>query len=414
MKKLLFLLLGLTLSAGVMVACRDKGTDEESSSLAPTVSSESVLESSSESSSSEEKEIWYNVTFLQEGETIIVKQVMKGETLTQVPATKEKVGYTVQWDRTDFTNITADITVKAVATANTYKITYNAGEGATVTPAEQTVTYDAVPGTFATPTKEGYTFSGWQYDGKNVLASEAWKIASDVTFTATWAEIKADVCTVTFAQAGCNAVVKEVVKGTALTDIPAIAVLPEDEGYTVTWDIAEGQLTNITENITISSKRTGKEYTLTFDQAGCEEMKVVFGSKIGSGEKKLPTPTKEGYSFLGWAYEGTTTYVSDGTVWSVASNKKLEAKWEAKLCTIALNANGGTVKESTKSVRYGDKLGELPTPTKEGYTFGGWKYNGEFVNENTVWKTVEGGELIAQWVEESTDSSATEIWTPNY
>ena len=40
--------------------------------------------------------------------------------------------------------------------------------------------------------------------------------------------------------------------------------------------------------------------------------------------------------------------------------------------TITFNANGGTVSITSKTVKVGDKYGELPIPTREGYTFKGW------------------------------------------
>jgi uncharacterized repeat protein (TIGR02543 family) len=41
-------------------------------------------------------------------------------------------------------------------------------------------------------------------------------------------------------------------------------------------------------------------------------------------------------------------------------------------CTITFNAAGGTVTPSSKQVNSGDPAGDLPTPTRTNYTFGGW------------------------------------------
>ena len=43
--------------------------------------------------------------------------------------------------------------------------------------------------------------------------------------------------------------------------------------------------------------------------------------------------------------------------------------------TIRLDANGGTVSPKKKSVVKGEQIGELPTPTKDGFTFMGWVEN---------------------------------------
>lgn len=54
------------------------------------------------------------VTFLQEGQSDIVKEVRKGDALTDIPVPTEKLGYRVYWDRTDFSSITEDTVVTAI------------------------------------------------------------------------------------------------------------------------------------------------------------------------------------------------------------------------------------------------------------------------------------------------------------
>ncbi len=44
----------------------------------------------------------------------------------------------------------------------------------------------------------------------------------------------------------------------------------------------------------------------------------------------------------------------------------------AKELTVTFDPNGGTVDKETKEVIYGSTYGELPIPTREGYTFDGW------------------------------------------
>ena len=44
--------------------------------------------------------------------------------------------------------------------------------------------------------------------------------------------------------------------------------------------------------------------------------------------------------------------------------------------TVIFDANGGNVSPSSKIINPGDKYGELPTPTKEGYKFAGWTLPG--------------------------------------
>jgi len=45
---------------------------------------------------------------------------------------------------------------------------------------------------------------------------------------------------------------------------------------------------------------------------------------------------------------------------------------------VSFNSNGGS-KVAPISVKVGEKYGSLPTPTREGYTFGGWFHDGGFI-----------------------------------
>ena len=53
------------------------------------------------------------------------------------------------------------VTLTAQWTANSYTVTFNPGNGATVDPASRSVTFDSTYGELPTPTKNGYTFAGW-------------------------------------------------------------------------------------------------------------------------------------------------------------------------------------------------------------------------------------------------------------
>lgn len=126
------------------------------------------------------------ITFRQKGCNDVVKKVKKGETLTDIPFPQTKTGYTVVWDRTDFSNMTENIVVEAEETANTYTVTYDA-VGGTASVSTQNIEYDSEP-TLATATRDGYEFKGWEYNGTQVLSGAKWTIAQDVTLTAVWAK----------------------------------------------------------------------------------------------------------------------------------------------------------------------------------------------------------------------------------
>ena len=87
----------------------------------------------------------------------------------------------------------------------------------------------------------------------------------------------------------------------------------------------------------------------------------------------LPTPTRDGYWFIGWydAAEGGNKIGDAGAKYNPTNEITLYAHWqEAIEYTVTYNANGGSV--SPTSATYQGTALTLPTPTKEGHTFSGW------------------------------------------
>ena len=148
-----------------------------------------------ETVSGTESENTFSVTFIQEGQKSIIRNVEKGGTLTDIPVPVSKKGYTVKWDRTDFTNITEDLIVNVEETANTYKIIYNLGshdkdEKAYILSREQTVTYDESFNVYI-PRFDGDPFVGWVISGTDTEFTDGmYTTDDDILLTAVW---KSDV-----------------------------------------------------------------------------------------------------------------------------------------------------------------------------------------------------------------------------
>ena len=68
---------------------------------------------------------------------------------------------------------------------------------------------------------------------------------------------------------------------------------------------------------------------------------------------------------------GLTLILSSGYA-AFSTNITLNAKGNIKGYTVTFDPNGGYVDRSSKRVKYGTTYGNLPTPTREGYTFKGW------------------------------------------
>lgn len=118
---------------------------------------------------------------------------------------------------------------------------------------------------------------------------------------------------------------------------------------------------------------SGEYHTVTFDLNGADgvapaQRQVVEGAVIGT----LPTPTREGYEFLGWhrGKDASSEEVTASTV--VTGDLIVYAVWRVAKYTVWFDANGGAVGTSSVTRDYGTAIGALPTPSRAGHTFLGW------------------------------------------
>ena len=115
-----------------------------------------------------------------------------------------------------------------------------------------------------------------------------------------------------------------------------------------------------------------EKLTLSFAVNGGAD---IAAAEVKKGEEySLPTPTREGYEFEGWY--ATEDFSGDPVekITDVQENHTFYAKW-AKVQTITLNANGGTLSATTVKAKVGANLSEVLAsyvPEKTGYVFGAW------------------------------------------
>lgn len=183
--------------------------------------------------------------------------------------------------------------------------------------------------------------------------------------------------------------------GTLATRPDAPAATP---GYTfggwnkadgTAWDYASDK---VTDNITLYAKWAANTYTITFDTAGGSEIAPItqeYGTVITAPE----TPTREGYTFIGWDKEIPTTMP--------AENMTVTAQWEINQYTITFDTNGGSeIAPITQD--YGTAITAPADPTREGYTFMSWDQEipetmpAENITLKAKWKDIEKptGEIV--------------------
>ena len=109
----------------------------------------------------------------------------------------------------------------------------------------------------------------------------------------------------------------------------------------------------------------GKPSTVTYDANGgtCG----TTSEKYTGTALTLPTPTRDGYWFVGWS-DGANTYPA-GASYQATGDITLVAQWNP-VYTVTYNANGGSV--APASAEYKGTALTLPLPTRDGYAFDGW------------------------------------------
>lgn len=394
MKKLLILILSLSMATVAFASCGGGGDDSVASVPASSIE---------ESVSSEVEEKTFTVTFKQDGVVVKTVEVKEGGAVaaSDIPATTSKTGYTVVWETVALENITADIEVKAVSTANTYTITFDVDGGEAVAP--MTVTYDSNV-TLPTPVRAGYNFIAWVDAGNNAVTNGKWTTASNATLKATWSEVIPDMYTISFVQGGQDVKTERVEKGTNYTNIPTPAA---KTGYTVEWDpIALAKLSNVQEDVVVNLVETPITYTVTFVDVDGKTLGTQEVTYDAAYELVAPTaPT--GHDFDKFTVNGEA-FATSGT-WKNSDVTTIVVNWVAKTYTISLKVgSNGTCEKTEITVTY-DEAYTLPKVTvKDGYVFAGWKLNGEKIDSTGTWKYAAAGtiELVA--------SIQTEEWTKNY
>lgn len=112
----------------------------------------------------------------------------------------------------------------------------------------------------------------------------------------------------------------------------------------------------------------------------------------------LPTPTRDGYWFIGWydAAEGGNIIGEAGSPYHPTAEITLYAHWQEQIeYTVTYDANGGTC--GTSSATYEGTALILPTPTRTGYEFTGWSDGTSTYAAGATYVPSNNTTLIAQW-----------------
>ena len=258
-----------------------------------------------------------------------------------------------------------------------------------------------------TPTRNGYEFVGWT--GERITTPQtSVKIPTGSTgnkaYTANWQVIKYTIITLLEGgNAGSSGAYVYTVEETFTLPTPTRT------GYTFWGWTGEG-ITTPQPNVTIPKGSTGDKtyienwvetgYTITLDlNGGSGKEKVIY--TMTDEDFELPTPTRNGYEFVGWTGERITTPQTRVKIPKGSTgNKAYTANWKVIRYTITLVTNGGAV---IASIRYTveDSVTLPIPPERPGYEFAGWVLDGSGQFPSTPMIIPEGstGDRIyeAEW-----------------
>ena len=260
-----------------------------------------------------------------------------------------------------------------------YTVTLDTAGGDPIRPIQYTVESEAF--LLPTPVRTGYIFLGWTGEGITE-PQKAMEIpqgsTGDRTYTANWQVIEYTIITLL---EGGNAGSSEVYFYTVEQTVTLPT--PTRTGYTFLGWTGEG-ITTPQPNVTIPKGSTGDktyienwkltEYNITMDlNGGSGQEKVVY--TMTDEDFELPTPTRNGYEFVGWTGEGITTPQTSVKIPKGSTgNKAYTANWKVIEYTITLDTNGGP---AVSPIKYTvEDSFTLPYPLRPGYEFVGWTLDG--------------------------------------
>ena len=378
----------------------------------------------------------YKIAYVLNGGNVAVANPVSFnyETETFTVNNPNKIGYTFTgWSGTGIADKTTTLTIPknsvgnrnytANYAINSYKLTLNAN-GGNVSLSSKTIVYNEVYGELPVPTRAGYVFTGWytKASGGTQVTAQNKMGASDATIYAQWEDIEAPNIT------GTSCTIN-------ISSSQTFKVMASDSGsgisgyYVGTSNPTTNQVTYTASNAgtyTTTLSKEGTYYISVKDAFGNVDTekkvfyKLTLQSSVGEGlptnsiivmsgsEVSLPNIGMVGYTFNGWT--NLTSGATGLTKIRVTGNATLKTSFTLNTCTVALDANGGSVSTNSMIFTYGSTYSGLPTPTRENYIFTGWysaASGGTKYDSSTTVSTTGSITLYAQWGTMATLGSGT-------
>ncbi len=227
---------------------------------------------------------------------------------------------------------------------------------------------------------DGYTFLGWYSNDILIESGTLYTPALGTVFNAKFEKIEDDpkIYSITYKYEDQEKIVNYNLNDSINLFTPSVT------GYKFTGWYLDNQLFTDTiftyqKNITLVAKFVPLEFKIIYTNIDTTYEETVKYDDYYS----LYQPTKDGYTFSHWEYQGNK--FSDGT-WTYLNDITLLAVWTKNtISTISLNLEtfGGAVDNNAEIM---SGLIELPTPELKGYIFRYWCSDSSLTNKVTSLK----------------------------
>ena len=303
-------------------------------------------------------------------------------------------------------SFSADLSLYAIWVAQAPNvITYNGNGSTSGTVANQTASSNTVLNANAFQ-RTGYTFLNWNTaangSGVNYQSNYTYSFAASITLYAIWGQNFSVTYDGNSNSAGAAPQSQDSFVGAAAITLQSNPGSLSRTGYLLNgWNTAAngsgtayalGQA-NIRFNgaVTLYAQWTGATYVVLYTGNGSTSGTVpalqtyTYGSAGLTLRANTGSIARTGYTFVGWntSPDGTgTAYAVSASGVTFAQDTVLFANWNANQTTITYTYNGANAGQSISSEIFstGSAALTLPSPTKTGFTFGGWYSESNFTN----------------------------------
>ena len=337
--------------------------------------------------------------------------VANGKEIKEVSVTVGSSVYVIGSTVKNLTAANEDITAKVIFSDILYNISYDYAGGSGATNTNEMKLGDEL--TLNVPTRIGYTFNGWTVSRNLTLSGNkiTLKDVGDATVTAKWTKNTYNV----YYKNG-NADVLLSTTACKYDEFCTLDFTKFKPGKGEELDHVEGSINGVTSTIgdkvfNLIADANGKfyvtpvyskiPYTVTYNLNGGSLLNpnasiISFGIPLA-----LNAPIRMGYTFDGWdVTTGSATATNNTVSLNEPGNIALKAKWIENKFNIEFELNGGGPNILPIVCTYTSCMLPDTVPSKLGYTFDGWMYDGNVYSAGSSIQLNATGLItfVAKWV----------------